>query len=99
MPNSDPKTPAPKEDRVKGSKTNSKGSASSGKSKAVKFSAKTETSLKNKVICLILNLHKMYSRQLKTLHVLPFLRFKSQLTRDISDTLKVSSTYQKLNNK
>lgn len=49
MPSSDPKTPAPKKDQIKGSKTNAKGSASSGKSKAVKFSAKTEESLKNKV--------------------------------------------------
>ena len=49
MPNSDPKTPAPKKDRIKGSDTNAKGSASSGKTKAVKFSAKVEESLKNKV--------------------------------------------------
>ena len=49
MAGSDPKTPAPKKDRIKGSSTNPKGSASSGKSKAVKFSAKVETSLKNKV--------------------------------------------------
>ena len=42
-------TPAPKKDRVKGSDTNPKGSASTGKSKAIKFSAKVETSLKNKV--------------------------------------------------
>lgn len=42
-------TPAPKKDRIKGSSTNPKGSASSGKSKAIKFSAKVETSLKNKV--------------------------------------------------
>ena len=46
---SDPKTPAPKKDRISGSKTNSKDSASSGKSKAIKFSARTETSLKEKV--------------------------------------------------
>jgi hypothetical protein len=49
MPKSDPKTPAPKKDRIKGSDTNPKGSASTGKSKAIKFSAKVETSLKNKV--------------------------------------------------
>ena len=49
MPNSDPKTPAPKKDRIKGSSTNPKGSASSGKSKAIKFSDKVEKSLKNKV--------------------------------------------------
>jgi hypothetical protein len=49
MPNSDPKTPAPKKDRIKGSDTNPKGSASTGKSKAIKFSAKVEESLKNKV--------------------------------------------------
>lgn len=42
-------TPAPKKDRISGSKTNPKGSAASGKSKAIKFSAKVETSLKNKV--------------------------------------------------
>ena len=42
-------TPAPKKDRIKGSKTNPKGSAASGKSKAIKFSAKVEKSLKNKV--------------------------------------------------
>jgi hypothetical protein len=42
-------TPAPKKDRIYGSKKNKKGSASSGKSSAVKFSAKTEKSLKNKV--------------------------------------------------
>lgn len=42
-------TPAPKKDRIYGSKKNKKGSASSGKSGAVKFSAKTEASLKNKV--------------------------------------------------
>lgn len=42
-------TPAPKKDRIKGSKTNAKGSAASGKSKAIKFSARVETSLKNKV--------------------------------------------------
>jgi len=46
----DPKTPAPKEDRIKGSKTNQKDSASSGSKSAVKFSAKTEESLKKKVI-------------------------------------------------
>lgn len=46
---SDPKTPAPKKDRIKGSKTNPKGSASTGKSSKVNFSAKTETALKNKV--------------------------------------------------
>jgi hypothetical protein len=49
MPNSDPKTPAPKKDRIKGSSTNAKGSASTGKSKAIKFSDKVEKSLKNKV--------------------------------------------------
>jgi hypothetical protein len=42
-------TPAPKKDRIKGSKTNPKGSAASGKSKAIKFSDRVETSLKNKV--------------------------------------------------
>jgi hypothetical protein len=42
-------TPAPKKDRIYGSKKNKKGSASSGKSGAVKFSAKTEKSLKGKV--------------------------------------------------
>ena len=42
-------TPAPKKDRIKGSKTNPKGSAASGKSKAIKFSDKTEASLKKKV--------------------------------------------------
>ena len=42
-------TPAPKKDRIYGSKKNAKGSASSGKSGAVKFSAKTEKSLKGKV--------------------------------------------------
>jgi rubredoxin len=42
-------TPAPKKDRIKGSKTNPKGSAASGKSKAIKFSDKVEKSLKNKV--------------------------------------------------
>lgn len=42
-------TPAPKKDRVHGSDTNPKGSAASGKSKAVVFSDKTETALKNKV--------------------------------------------------
>lgn len=46
---SDASTPAPKKDRVYGSKTNPKGSAASGKSKAVKFSDKTEASLKKKV--------------------------------------------------
>ena len=45
----DAKTPAPKKDQIKGSDTNPKGSAASGKSKAVKFSDKVETSLKNKV--------------------------------------------------
>jgi hypothetical protein len=49
MPNNDPRTPAPKKDRIKGSDKNPKGSASSGKSKAVTFSAKTEKALKNKV--------------------------------------------------
>jgi hypothetical protein len=49
MAGSDAKTPAPKKDKIYGSSKNPKGSASSGKSKAVKFSAKTETSLKNKV--------------------------------------------------
>lgn len=49
MAGSDAKTPAPKKDRIKGSDTNPKGSASSGKSKAIKFSASTEESLKNKV--------------------------------------------------
>ena len=49
MAGSDPKTPAPKKDRIHGSKQNSKDSASSGKSKSVKFSAKTEESLSNKV--------------------------------------------------
>ena len=42
-------TPAPKKDRIYGSDKNKKGSASSGKSGAVKFSAKTENSLKKKV--------------------------------------------------
>lgn len=42
-------TPAPKKDRIKGSSRNKKGSASSGKSKAITFSARTEKSLKNKV--------------------------------------------------
>lgn len=42
-------TPAPKKDRIYGSKRNPKGSAASGKSKAVKFSDKTEASLKKKV--------------------------------------------------
>lgn len=42
-------TPAPKKDRIFGSKRNPKGSAASGKSKAVKFSAKTEASLSKKV--------------------------------------------------
>lgn len=42
-------TPAPKKDRIYGSDKNKKGSASSGKSGAVKFSAKTEKSLKDKV--------------------------------------------------
>ncbi len=42
-------TPAPKKDRVKGSKVNPKGSAASGKSKDVKFSQKTEDSLSKKV--------------------------------------------------
>lgn len=42
-------TPAPKKDRIYGSKTNPKGSAASGKSKAVKFSDKTEKSLSKKV--------------------------------------------------
>ena len=49
MSGSDPKTPAPKKDRIKGSKTNPKGSASSGKKTAVTFSKKTEDSLKAKV--------------------------------------------------
>lgn len=49
MSGSDAKTPAPKKDRIKGSDENPKGSASSGKSKAITFSEKTETSLKNKV--------------------------------------------------
>ena len=49
MPNSDPKTPAPKKDRIHGSSKNAKGSASSGKSKAVTFSKAVETSLSNKV--------------------------------------------------
>jgi hypothetical protein len=40
-------TPAPKKDRVKGSKKNKKGSASDGKS--IKFDKKTEEALKNKV--------------------------------------------------
>lgn len=42
-------TPAPKKDQIKGSKTNPEGSASSGKSKAIKFSDKTEKSLASKV--------------------------------------------------
>ena len=46
---SDPKTPAPKKDRISGSETNPKNSASSGKSKDVKFSARTEDTLKEKV--------------------------------------------------
>jgi hypothetical protein len=45
----DPKTPAPKKDRVKGSKTNPVGSAASGKKSAVVFSKKTEQALTNKV--------------------------------------------------
>ena len=49
MSGSDSKTPAPKKDRVKGSSKNPKGSASSGKSKAINFSDKVEKSLKNKV--------------------------------------------------
>lgn len=49
MAGSDAKTPAPKKDRVHGSDKNPKGSASSGKSKAITFSDKIETSLKNKV--------------------------------------------------
>lgn len=49
MAGSDAKTPAPKKDQVHGSKTNPKGSASSGKSKAVKFSARTEKTLSEKV--------------------------------------------------
>ena len=49
MSGSDPKTPAPKKDRIHGSDTNAKGSASSGKSKAVTFSKAIEDSLKNKV--------------------------------------------------
>jgi hypothetical protein len=49
MSGSDPKTPAPKKDHIYGSKTNPKGSASSGKSKAVTFSKKIEDSLKSKV--------------------------------------------------
>jgi hypothetical protein len=44
------KTPAPKKDRIKGSKSNTKGSASSAKkSKSVTFSKATETALRNKV--------------------------------------------------
>jgi hypothetical protein len=39
--------PAPKKDRIKGSKKNPKGSAAGGRS--IKFSAKTETALMNKV--------------------------------------------------
>ena len=39
--------PAPKKDRIKGSKRNPKGSAAGGRS--IKFSAKTETALMNKV--------------------------------------------------
>lgn len=42
-------TRAPKKDRIYGSSKNKKGSASSGKSGAVKFSARTEKSLKKKV--------------------------------------------------
>lgn len=49
MAGSDAKTPAPKKDRIYGSDKNPKGSASSGKSKAVKFSDKVEKSLANKV--------------------------------------------------
>ena len=49
MSGSDAKTPAPKKDRIHGSDTNPEGSASSGKSKAVTFSKKTEDSLKEKV--------------------------------------------------
>jgi hypothetical protein len=49
MPNSDPKTPAPKEDRIHGSDKNAKGSASSGKSKAITFSKAIEDSLSTKV--------------------------------------------------
>ena len=40
-------TPAPKKDRIKGSKKNPKGSAAGGKT--IKFDDKTETALKNKV--------------------------------------------------
>lgn len=44
------KTPAPKKDRIKGSKSNPQGSASSAKkSKSVTFSKATETALRNKV--------------------------------------------------
>lgn len=46
---SDPKTPAPAKDKVHGSDVNKKGSASSGKSKSIKFSDSTENSLKEKV--------------------------------------------------
>ena len=49
MRNSDPKTPALKKERIHGSEKNSKGSASDGKSKSVKFSAATENTLKEKV--------------------------------------------------
>jgi len=43
--NSDPSTPAPKEDQIKGSKKNKPGSAS-GKSGSIKFSEATEKSIK-----------------------------------------------------
>jgi hypothetical protein len=42
-------TPAPKKDQIKGSSKNKKGSAASGKSKAITFSARTEKSLQKKV--------------------------------------------------
>ena len=43
-------TPAPKKDRIKGSKINVKGSAKSKRSaKAIKFSERLNTTIKNKV--------------------------------------------------
>lgn len=49
MAGTDAKTPAPKEDQIHGSKRNAEDSASSGKSKSVKFSASTEKTLSEKV--------------------------------------------------
>ena len=47
-PRNDPSTPAPKKDKIKGSKKNKKGSAS-GKAGGIKFSDSTEQAIKNRI--------------------------------------------------